>query len=121
MATVHPGTVPSMMNNTKTRKDDIILHLNNPPSDGFEGKLYEAGLGNKPVVPEVLQDAARTIVYRYVGMGVNRLAQGLTHSLLFSCCDRNPANRPLTKALSSLLGKVQSQNKLTRRWTDRYR
>ena len=46
------------------KKEDIILILNNPPSDGFESKLYEAGLGNKPTVPEVLQDAARTIVYR---------------------------------------------------------
>ena len=62
ITTVHnPGAAPSMIR----RKDDITIPLNNPPSDGFEGKLYEAGLGNKPVVPEVLQDAARTIVYRY--------------------------------------------------------
>ena len=62
MATVHPGSVSTMIK----RKEDIKIFLNQPPSEGFEGKLYEAGLGNKPTVPEVLQDHARTIVYRLV-------------------------------------------------------
>jgi hypothetical protein len=48
------------------KKDDItgltVIILNNPPSEGFEGKLFDAGLGNKPIVPEVLQDTARNIV-----------------------------------------------------------
>ena len=63
MQAVHPHHV-SMV--PPKKKDDItgltVIILNNPPSEGFEGKLFDAGLGNKPIVPEVLQDTARNIV-----------------------------------------------------------
>ena len=41
--------------------------------------------------------------------------------LKFSCCNRDIKDRPTAKSLSGLLAKVQSQNKLTRRWTDRHK
>ena len=67
MQAVHPHHV-SMV--PPKKKDDItgltVIILNNPPSEGFEGKLFDAGLGNKPIVPEVLQDTARNIVNKWV-------------------------------------------------------
>ena len=48
-----------------SQQEKIIL--DNPPSSNFlETKLFGAGLGNKPDLPDVLQDTARSIVNKYV-------------------------------------------------------
>jgi len=82
------------------RKPEETIILSNPPtSENLEDNLYRAGLGNKPDVPDPLQDTARNIINK--------------------CCDRSSDARPTASSLSDLLAKVLSTNKLTRRWTDR--
>ena len=48
------------------RKPEETIILSNPPtSENLEDNLYRAGLGNKPDVPDPLQDTARNIINKY--------------------------------------------------------
>lgn len=83
----------------KEKEKEIRIILNNPPTDNFESKLFNAGLGKKIEVPDPIQDQARCLISR--------------------CLERSPENRPDCEWIADRLGKVQPDARLTRRWTCR--
>ena len=61
MQAVHQGHQSSFVSSKKKAEEQIIL--DNPPTQNcLESRLFNAGLGNKPDLPDILQDTARNIV-----------------------------------------------------------
>ncbi|CBY36174.1 unnamed protein product [Oikopleura dioica] len=82
----------------RVEKSELRIDLNTPPTDNFESKLFNAGLGSKIEVPDPIQDQARCLINR--------------------CVERSPTNRPDCEWIAERLDKVQpNAGRLTRRCT----
>ena len=73
MQAVHRSTQPAplslMLENDfnpsrRVEKTELRIDLNTPPTDNFESKLFNAGLGRKIEVPDPIQDQARCLINR---------------------------------------------------------